>query len=467
MSSRAIDALLEEGEGHVHAGRFPAAEACAASVLARQPRNARAHYVLGLSLLFQQRHADALARLEQAVRHDRVNGQYHFVCAMCLTALGKAEEAILGYRRALQFRPQFFEALANLGNVLENARRFPEAAEVYRRALALRPDEALVLNGLGVCELAAGRFEEAAVALGRAVSLKPDLATALNNLATAEGKRGNGARAIELLRRAVELRPQFNEAWVNLGEQLYMARDDAAAIEAFDRALAIDPANDEIRYLRNSIAGVSMDRAPDQFVANFFDRFAADFDRRLTDDLEYRTPQVLAEMLGPWLATRSDLRVADLGCGTGLSGLFVRPKARFLAGVDLSAKMLDRARERGIYDDLQRMEIAAYLRGRAAESFDLAIAVDVFVYVGNLEEVMQGCAAALARGALFAFSVEHLDDAAGDFTLARTGRYAHSRAYLERIGTVAGFKLMQSVPTVIRKEDGQPVHGDLYAFAKS
>ena len=467
MSSRPIDALLEEGEGHVHAGRFAPAEACAASVLARQPRNARAHYILGLSLLFQQRHADALARLEQAVRHDRVNGQYHFVSAMCLTALGRGDEAITAYRRALQFRPQFFEALANLGNVLENARRFPEAAEAYRRALALRPDEALVLNGLGVCELAAGRIDAAADALERAVALKPDLATALNNLATAEGKRNSGARAIELLRRAVAMRPQFLEAWVNLGEQLYMAREDAAAIEAFDRALAIDSTNEEIRYLRNSIAGVSMDRAPDQFVANFFDRFAADFDRRLTGDLEYRTPQVLGEMLASWLAARSQLRVADLGCGTGLSGVFVRPKARFLAGVDLSAKMLDLARERGIYDDLQRMEIAAYLRGRAAESFDLALAVDVFVYVGNLDEVMQACAAALAPGGLFAFSVEHLDDGAGDFALARTGRYAHSRAYLERIGTAAGLQLVQCVPTVIRKEDGQPVHGDLYAFAKS
>ncbi len=466
MSLRPIEALLEEGEGHVHSGRFGAAEACAASVLQRQPRNARAHYILGLAHLFQQRPRDALERMEQALRNDRVNAQYHFASAACLAALGRAEEAITGYRRALQFRPQFFEALANLGNLLENARRFGDAADAYRKAVALRPNEALVLNGLGVCELALGRPAEAAAVLERALQLQPELATALNNLATAAGKLGDGARAISLLRRAVALRPQLVEAWVNLGEQLYMARDDAGAVESFDRALALDPANEEIRYLRNSIAGVVVERAPDQFVANFFDRFAADFDRRLTGDLEYRTPQALAEMLQPWLAPRSALRVADLGCGTGLSGLFVRAKAARLAGVDLSSKMLAQARARGIYDELEEAEIAAYLRRQAAAAIDLALAVDVFVYVGKLDEVMQACAAALAPGGVFAFSVEHLDDGRGDYHLARTGRYAHSPAYIARLAAAEGLRVVQSLPTVIRKEDGAPVQGDLYALEK-
>jgi len=462
-----IETLLAEGEGHVHSGRFAAGEACAQSVLQRQPRNARAHYILGLASLFQKRPADALPHMEQALRQDRVNAQYHFASSVCLAALGRAEEAVTGYRRALQFRPQFFEALANLGSVLEGLGRFAQAAEVYRKALVLRPDEPLVLNGLGLCELALGRPAEAVAALERAVALRPDLATALNNLATALGKMGQGARAIELLRRAVEARPSFVEAWVNLGEQLYMARDDAAAVESFDRALALDPGNDEIRYVRNSIAGVAMDRAPDRFVENFFDRFAADFDRRLAGDLEYRTPEVVAGMLRPWLEARSGLRVADLGCGTGLSGAVVRARAAFLAGVDLSAKMLEQARARGIYDELSQSEIAEFLGRSAPGSFDLALALDVFVYVGNLEPVMRACAAALAPGGRFVFSVEHLDDAHGDFKLARTGRYAHSRTYVEGLGAAAGLRLAQSQPTVIRKEDGVPVPGELYAFERA
>jgi predicted TPR repeat methyltransferase len=466
MSAPPIELLLNEAEGHVHSGRFSSAEACAASVLQRQPRNARAHYLLGLSALFQQRPAEALPHMEQAVRHDRVNAQYHFASSLCLAALGRPQDAAGGYRRALQFRPQFFEALANLGNVLEGTGRFAEAAEAYRKALALRPSEALVLNGLGVCELALGRPEAAVAALERATALRPELATALNNLATALGKLHQGPRAVELLRRAVALRPEFVEAWVNLGEQLYMARDDAGAVASFDRALELDPANEEIRYLRNAIAGVDMERAPDQFVANFFDRFAADFDRRLAGDLEYRTPQAAAAMLQPWLAGRTGLRVADLGCGTGLSGAVVRSHAAFLAGVDLSGKMLEQARARGVYDELSQSEIVAFLEANAASAFDLVLALDVFVYVGNLEPVMRACAAALAPAGRFVFSVERLEGAKGDFALARSGRYAHSRAYVERLAAAAGLRLAHAEPTIIRKEEGAPVQGDLYALEK-
>lgn len=466
MASRPIDTLIAEAEAHVHAGRSREAEQLLASVFARQPRNARAHYVMGLAALFARQPQPALSRFEEALRTDRVNPQYHFVAGMCHAALGRADEAITAYRRALQFRPQFFEALANLGNVYEGAQRFPEAAEAYRRALAVRPGEPLLLNGLGVAELAQGRFAEAAMALERALAARPDWDTALNNLATAVGKMGQGERAIGLLQRAVALRPAFVEAWWNLGEQLYIARRDADAISAFDRVLEIDPAHAEARYLRDAISGATPERAPDGFVAGFFDRFAADFDRRLTGDLEYRTPEALARLLEPWLDSRSGLRVADLGCGTGLSGVFVRPKAAFLAGVDLSPKMLEAARVRGLYDELECAEIAAWLESRPAGAFDLALAVDVFVYVGNLEPILRAAAAALASGGRFAFSVEHLDEGDAGYRLARSGRYAHARSYVERVGREAGLTLVESQPTVIRKEDGQPVVGDLYAFSK-
>lgn len=466
MATPPADDVVAHAERLVHAGRFPEAEAAVASVLARLPRHARAHYVRGLAALFQERPQQALESVEQALRTERVNPQYHFVAGMCLGALGRGDEAVGAYRRALQLRPQFFEALANLGNVHEGAGRFAEAAACYQRALALRPEEPLLLNGLGMCELARGRLAEAAALFERALAKRPEWDTALNNLATARGKLGEGEAAIALLRRAVAIRPQFVEAWANLGQQLYIARRDAEAIAAFDRVLALDPANEEARYLRNAIAGVAMERAPDQFVAGFFDRFAADFDRRLQQDLEYRTPEVLGRMLAPWLEPRSALRVADLGCGTGLSGVFVRPKAAVLVGVDLSAGMLEQARARGIYDRLEQAEIARFLDGEGAEAYDLALAVDVFVYVGNLAPVFEGVARTLATGGLFAFSVEHLDDGAEGYRLARSGRYAHSRAYVEGLGREAGLELERMLPTVIRKEDGAPVQGDLYAFVK-
>ena len=451
----------------VYGGRFLQAEAGARQVLARQPRNAEAHYVLALSAMFQNRHAEALPPVDRAIALDGANAQYPFVRALCLAGAGRLDEAIAGYRRALALRPAFFEAWANLGNLLEKTGRFPEAREAYGAALKLRPADPLVLNGLGMCHLASADLPRAAEAFQRAVAADPGQATLRNNLCHTLGKLGQYDASIAHGTEAVRLRPDYFEAWLNLGEACYKAGRDSDAVAALDRALGLDPGNDGLRHLRDSIAGVQTGRAPDDYIRNVFDRSAADFDRHLVGDLEYRTPQKMAQFLAPWLAGREGkLRIEDLGCGTGLSGVVLKPYAARLAGVDLSGQMLARARERGLYDSLHEAEIAAYLDGKPAGGCDLAAAMDVFVYLGDLGEVFRAVARTLAPAGLFAFSVERLasDD---PYCLARSGRYAHSAAYLRSLAADGGLVEWKIEEAAIRKESGAPVIGLLAAFTKA
>lgn len=462
-----LDARVREAERLVHAGRFAEGEAQAAQALREDPRQARAHYVVGLSRLLQKRPGEALEHMQRAIDAFPEDAQFHFGRAACLDSLERVDDAVAAYRRAIALRPAFFEAAANLGNVLERAARYEEAADAYRAALALRPDQPLVLNGLGHCELASKRHAAAVPALERALALKPDFTSAMNNLANAVGRLGQAQRAVELLRRAVALRPDFMEAWLNLAERLYMLNEDRAAIAAFDRVIALDPANGEARYMHDAIAGVASERAPDEYVRRFFDRFAPEFDQRLTGDLEYRVPEMLPSFLEPLLAGRSGLRVADLGCGTGLSGLAIRPRAAYLAGVDLSPKMLEHARARAVYDELVEDEVVAYLERVPGQSIDLALALDVLVYVGNLEPVMRAGARALAPGGLFALSVERLDADEPRYRQARTGRYAHSRAFVEATASAAGLAVIALREVDVRKEGGKPVPGLLFALHKA
>lgn len=451
----------------VYQGRFLQAEASARQVLARQPRNAEAHYVLALSAMFQNRHAEALPHADKAISLAAGDAQYAFVRALCLAGAGRAEEAVEGYRRALALRPAFFEAWANLGNLLESLQRHAQAEEAYARALRLKPGVAAVLNGLGMCRLARGETAQAAEAFAQAVAADPGFATAHNNLGNTLGKLKRVEEAVSHLQEAVRLRPDFAVAWVNLGEQCYVAGRDAEAVAAIDRALALDPDNGGLRHLRDAIAGVQTRRAPDEYIRDFFDRFAADFDKRLVEDLEYRTPQRMLEFLSPWLAQRAGgLRIEDLGCGTGLSGVVLKPWAARLAGVDLSGRMLAKARERGLYDSLSEAEIAAYLDGRPAGECDLAAAMDVFVYVGDLDAIFRAVARALAPGGMFAFSVERLEGD-GEYRLARSGRYAHSRGYLQALARSHGLIEWRIDEAVIRKESGAPVHGLLAGFTRA
>jgi predicted TPR repeat methyltransferase len=450
----------------VHAGRFAQAEAAARQVLAGQPRNAQALYVLALSALFQQRHADALPFIGQAAALDGGNAQYPFVRGLCLMGAGRAQEAVDAYRAALDLRPDFFEAWANLGNVLESLGRHPEAEQCYARALLLRPADALVLNGYGMCLRARGDLEQAAEAFRRAVAASPAHPVLRNNLGNTLAKLRRPDAAIDQLLEAVRLRPTYMEALINLGEVCFRSGRDAEALAAIERALALEPDNGGLRHLRDSIAGIQTARAPDEYIRHEFDRLAATFDKHLVEDLEYRTPQRMVEFLGPWLAGREGtLRIVDLGCGTGLSGGALKPWAARLTGVDLSPGMLERARERGLYDRLAEGEVAAYLDAGPEGEFDLAAAMDVFVYLGDLDPVFRAVRRALAPGGLFAFSVERLDGQ-GQFHLQRSGRYAHSRAYLQALGRAHGLVEWRIEDTEIRKEVGEPVAGLHAAFSK-
>src|SRR5207248_233908 len=79
----------------------------------------------------------------------------------------------------------------------------------------------------------------------------------------------------------------------------------------------------------------------------------------------------------------ASLDVLDLGCGTGLCGALLRRWARTLVGVDLSPGMLEKARERGCYDRLEQGDLVAVMRTMPARSFDLIVATDVLIYIGD------------------------------------------------------------------------------------
>ncbi len=151
--------------------------------------------------------------------------------------------------------------------------------------------------------------------------------------------------------------------------------------------------------------------------------------------------------------------ILDLGCGTGLCGRLLKPIAGRLCGVDLSKGMIEKARERGIYDQLDIGELLDVLK-RSPRSFDLIVAADVFIYVGDLAEVFEAVAACLRPGGLFIFSVE----AGGGERYNLTGsvrRYTHSAPYLRRLASMCGFDEVSFAPVVVRMERGQIVPGYL------
>lgn len=178
------------------------------------------------------------------------------------------------------------------------------------------------------------------------------------------------------------------QAWSLRGQLLKaLGRPDEAAA-SFDEAIARGADPELNRYYRAALTGREPPpTAPAHYVRSLFDTYAEGFDEHLVRVLHYQAPQVLARGLEPM--RRRFSRALDLGCGTGLCGPLVRPMAEVLHGVDLSATMVERATALGVYDRVVPSDLVAYLR-QSHERYDLAIAADVFIYIGALDAVLGG-----------------------------------------------------------------------------
>jgi predicted TPR repeat methyltransferase len=271
---------------------------------------------------------------------------------------------------------------------------------------------------------------------------------------------GQLAPAIEALQRAVRLAPEDAAIRTALGRAWLAAADPDKAVFHLRRAMALDPEDAEARALLARAESAEPELAPD-FVRTLFDQYAANFDAEMAK-LSYRAPE-LSRALYARVAgePRQDRDVLDLGCGTGLAGLAFRPYARALVGVDLSERMVEKARARGVYDRLTVGDMIEALRSAPA-AFDLIVAADALGYLGDLAPLFSAARGALRPGGHFAASVEESIDK--DFALGPGRRFRHAESYVRREAGAAGFAIALLERCELRRDRGAAVAGLVFVL---
>ena len=269
---------------------------------------------------------------------------------------------------------------------------------------------------------------------------------------------GDLAAAADLYAQAVELSPGFSSGWFALGEAREALGDRDGARSAFAQAVAADTEDRHGAALRLARLGGADPAAVavHAYVRTLFDQYAPRFDRAL-EDLSYAAPAMLRDAVAAH-GTRFGTML-DLGCGTGLAGAAFRPHIDWLAGVDLSPKMVEIARAKGLYDRLAVGEIGAFLAGEIADAatHHLVVAADVFAYIPDFATTAGAIARVLAPGGLFAFTVE-THDGEGAIVGAKM-RYAHSADFVRGALADAGLKLLDLKAASTRTENRIPVPG--------
>jgi predicted TPR repeat methyltransferase len=337
----------------------------------------------------------------------------------------------------------------------------------------------------------AARFLRARVDAGRGGVLARML------LVKAQLVDGAIGAALETARETVSLNPGVPEAMVALGDALLAAGHLPAAIAEYQRALRLDP--DDLRArLQLGLAWLEAgeaERALDQFrtippadggarlaahmeriqkiqtqqrsdagyVRHLFDQFSADYDTRMRGQLAYQAPEVLRALADLVMPGAHDLAILDLGCGTGLAGAAFAGMAAAIDGVDLSPAMIAQSHDRKLYRDLAVGDLETTL-GQGGAAYDLILAADTLVYLGDLTPTFAGVARRLRPGGLFLFTVERSPDV--DFELGPKRRWRHSEDYLRARAGLTGFEVAGLVACAPRTELAVPVDGLAVALQK-
>jgi predicted TPR repeat methyltransferase len=463
------------------------------------PKNLSYSLHLANILKFQELYDQAIHVLENALKQDP-----DFIPAInnlgtIYYTQGNLQEAIRYYRLAIAKQPHYVDAYYNLGLTLAKQNIWAEAQKAYEKIIELSPEHMAGRFQLACIMLQQNKISEAIELFLQIEITHPNHFETQSNLATAYLKQGNLQEAkkhylaaleldqtdsqilfnlgvihtqqdqldvaIQFYQRAAELNPDNFAIHNNLGVAFLTKQHVAFAVRHFQEALRIQPDNKAIQH---TIGFLSQNQqlltSPPDYITSLFDAYADHYEPHLLKALDYKLPDLLlnAVLVIQPLAPNT-LSILDLGCGTGLCGQVFKTYAHTLVGVDLSTKMLDVAAGKNIYTQLVPDDITHFLSNNNA-AYDLILAGDVFVYMGDLTTVFNEISKNLAPNGFFAFNTEiSLDD---DFKVNQSGRFAHSNIYLERLAEQFHLTCAQHQKIVTRMQNNEPVYGYLFILQK-
>jgi predicted TPR repeat methyltransferase len=355
--------------------------------------------------------------------------------------------------------PEAWSLNYNLGLILFHQNRYEEAINYYQKALAHDHTDSDLLFNYALCLSASGRLEDAVTIYKQAHMHSPDDVDICYNLAGCYHRLTILEKSRHWYEQVLRLNPNHASGLKNLGIVLLKLNDTISAHTCFTRLLALDPGDEGARHMVDALEGNVRQAAPAGYIKELFDDYAPHYEASMAEKLSYQVPVLLQVYLKQYVRFKRPL-ILDLGCGSGIIGQIVRQLYQCrLIGVDLSARMVELAALKNVYDQLIVAEIADFLRSTQSNHFDLIIAADVFNYVGALDTVLAEARRVSKTDGMLFFTVEHGIDQQADICLATTARFQHSMPYLRRVCELSGWQIEALDKVDLRLQGGTWVAG--------
>ena len=196
---------------------------------------------LGTTLVKLGRREEALKAFDKAVQLNPLDADLWRNLGNVLLDVERPADALLSFQHALKLNPRHFDAANKAGQLLHQSERFEEALVHFNLSDKLEPNHLPTLHMRTLTLHKLKRFEEALAGSKRALKLDPANTDACNNIGNVLRSLGRNEEALPWFDRALELRPNFAAAVTNKAVTLVELHRFDEAFAAYHRATAIDP----------------------------------------------------------------------------------------------------------------------------------------------------------------------------------------------------------------------------------
>jgi tetratricopeptide (TPR) repeat protein len=240
-------ALFARGLAHLQRGQLLEAQVCCQDALATEPAHADSLYLMGLLAIEAGQCDHAVEWLARAIGQS-AKAEYVSALGHALQRLGRTDEAVKAFDKALQLDPDDAETAERCGTLLLELGRMEEALACLDLCDKLAPNQAAVLEKRGHVLHILGRPEAALADHRRAHALNPNNPNTCNNIGASLQSRHLHDDALVWFDLAIALKPDFATVLLNKALSLTQLGRISEAIAGLNDATAIDPDNADTQW---------------------------------------------------------------------------------------------------------------------------------------------------------------------------------------------------------------------------
>ena len=409
---------------------------------------------------------EAALTLNQARQKDPGDPRIFMLAGLMAEQSGNVPAAFQALRQCVAMAPGWGPGLLELALLQARQNQFQESVANAERVAALEPHNLQVIRSVVQIAQRFGEFEMSARHLRRGLEVAPHDQQLRQQLAQDLTALGQYDEALTLWSQLLTENPGSQTALLGrVKTQLAAGRPSKAIVDTM--ALLASAPGDSVYAYYNALAhGITPAHQPAELNRPLFDDMAEHYDQHTVRGLRYQLPKIVGDKI---LARHPDkrLNLLDLGCGTGLLGLYLGRLDGYLIGVDISTKMIEQATRHNVYDRFHSVNLLDALEATPAALYQVITALDVFIYAGALEQALVNAQRILTPGGDLYFSCETAPEDGPDLLLQPQGRYAHKRSQVQALCQQAGFESVHIDDLVLRYEAGAPVQGFVVAAHKA